>query len=158
LAKTLMPSKKGGKNPLREQASKAANISIDSNSSSSATPTPCQLPPPLPPHPYYSYRDLYHPPTYHHHQEHSPHTLIPSRSNIVASSPIAFEIGDNRDKLTNYFDWLAGVYPAMKEQLQECFRILKTQGIVYETLLDVPTALWMVWGVISGLVIMVQGH
>src|SRR5436190_20574124 len=31
LAKTLMPSKKGGKNPLREQASKAASISIDSN-------------------------------------------------------------------------------------------------------------------------------
>ena len=141
LAKTLMPSRKDGKNPLREQASKAANISIDSNSSSSTTPTPCQLPPPLPPHPYYSYRDLYHPPTYHHHQERSPHTPIPSRSNIV-TSPIAFEISDNRDKLANYFDWLAGVYPAMKEQLQECFRILKTQGIVYGTLLDVPTALW----------------
>jgi len=136
LAKTLMPSRKGA---LREQASKAANISIDSNSSSSATPTTCQLPPPLPPHPYYY---LYHPPTYHHHQEHSPHTPIPSRSNIVASSPIAFEIGDNRDKLTNYFDWLAGVYPIMEEQLQECFSILKTQGILYWTLLDIPTVLW----------------
>ena len=31
LAKTLMPSRKGGKNSLREQASKAAGISIDSN-------------------------------------------------------------------------------------------------------------------------------
>src|SRR5438045_8023311 len=69
-----MPSRKGGKNPLREQASKAASISIDSNSSSSATPTPCQLPPPLPPHPYYSYRDPYHPPTYRHHRERSPPT------------------------------------------------------------------------------------
>src|SRR5438045_7845277 len=83
-----MPSRKGGKNPLREQASKAASISIDSNSSSSATPTPCQLPPPLPPHPYYSYRDPYHPPTYHHHRERSPPTPVPSRSNVVVSSPI----------------------------------------------------------------------
>src|SRR5437762_11396637 len=48
LAKHLMPSRKGGKNPLREQASKATNISINSNSSSSTTPTPYQLPPPLP--------------------------------------------------------------------------------------------------------------
>src|SRR5438045_6812161 len=104
-----MPSRKGGKNPLREQASKAASISIESNSSSSATPTPCQLPPPFPPHPYFSYRDPYHPPTYHHHRERSLHTPIPPRSNIVVSSPIAFEIGDNRDKLTNYFNWLAGV-------------------------------------------------
>ena len=53
-----------------------------------------------------------------------------------------FEIGDNRDKLTNYFDWLAGVYPIMEEQLQECFSILKTQGILYWTLLDIPTVLW----------------
>ena len=30
LAKTLMPSRKGAKNPLREQASKAASISINS--------------------------------------------------------------------------------------------------------------------------------
>ena len=158
LAKTLMPSRKNGKNPLREQASTAASISIDSNSSSSATPTPGQLPPPLPPHSYYSYRDLYHPPIYHHHREHSPHTPIPSRNNIVASSPIAFEIGDNRDKLTNYFNWLAVVYPAMEEQLQECFRILKSKGIVYGTLLDIPTTLWKEWDVIDGLVIMVKGH
>jgi hypothetical protein len=158
LAKTLMPSRKGGKNPLREQASKAASISIDSNSSSSATPTPGQLPPLLPPHPYYSYRDPYHPPAYHHHRERSPHTPIPSRSNIVASSPIAFEIGDNRDKLTNYFTWLVVVYPAMEEQLQECLLTLKTEQIVYGTLLDVPTVLWKEWGVLNGLMIMVQGH
>src|SRR4030095_15472196 len=107
---------------------------------------------------YYSYRDLYHPPTYQHHRERSPHTPIPSRSNILASSPIALEIGDNQDKLTNYFDWLEGGYPAMKEQLEECLLILKTQGIVYGTLRDVPTALWKEWDVISGLVIMVQGH
>ena len=104
LAKTLMPSRKGGKNPLREQTSKEASISIDSSSSSSATPTPGQLPPPLHPHPHYAYRDLYHPPTYHHHRERSPRTHIPSQSNIVVSSLIAFEIGDNRDKLTNYFN------------------------------------------------------
>jgi len=158
LAKTLMPSRKGAKNPLREQASKAASISIDSNSSSSATPTPCQFPPPLPPHPYYSYRDPYHPSTYHNHRERSPRTPIPSRSNIVVSSPIAFEIGDNRDKLTNYFNWLAGVYPAMEGQLQECLLTLKSDGIVYGTLLDIPTALWKEWGVLPGLVIMVQGH
>lgn len=158
LAKTLMPSRKGGKNPLREQASKAASISIDSNSSSSVISTPGQLPSLLPPHPYYPYRDLYHPPTYHHHRERSPYTPVPSRSEAVVSSPIAFEIGDNRDKLTNYFDWLAGVYPAMEEQLQECLLTLKTDGIVYGTLLDVPTTLWKEWGVLPGLVIMIQGH
>jgi len=158
LAKTLMPSRKGGKNPLREQTSKAASISIDSSSSSSATPTPGQLPPPLHPHPHYAYRDLYHPPTYHHHRERSPRTPIPSRSNIVVSSPIAFEIGDNRDKLTNYFNWLAGVYPAMEEQLQECFLLLKSKGIVYGTLPDISTKDWKDWEVIDGLVIMVRGH
>ena len=158
LAKTLMPSRKGAKNPLREQASKAASISINSNSSSSATLTPCQLPPPPPPHPYYSYRDLYHPSTYHHHREHSPHTPIPPRSNIVASSPIAFEIGENRDKLTNYFNWLAVVYPAMEGRLQECLLTLKSEGIVYGTLLDIPKALWKEWGIVDGLVIMAQGH
>jgi len=104
LAKALMPSRKGGKNSLREQASKAAGISIDSKSSSSTTSTPGQLPPLLPPHPYYSYIDPYHPPTYRHHREHSPYAPIPSRSNVVASSTIAFEAGDNRDKLTNYFN------------------------------------------------------
>ena len=158
LAKTLMPSRKSGKNPLREQASKAASISIGSNSSSSATPTPRQLPQPLPLHPYYSYGDPYHPPTYYHHRERSPRTPIPSRSNIVTSSPIAFEIGDNRDKLANYFNWLAGVYPTMEEQLQECSLILKNKGIVYGTLLDVPTTLWKEWEVIDGLMIMVKGH
>ena len=158
LAKTLMPSRKGGKNPLREQVSKAASISIDSNSSSSATPTPCQLPPPLPPHPYYPYRDLYHPPTYHHHRERSPQTPIPRRSDVVVSSPIAFEIGDNRDKLANYFNWLAGVYPTMEKQLQECLMILKKKGIVYGTLLDVPAMLWEEWNMLDGLVIMVTGH
>jgi hypothetical protein len=158
LAKTLMPSRKSGKNPLREQASKAASISIDSNSSSSATPTPRQLPPPLPPHPYYSYGDPYHPPTYYHRRERSPRTPIPSRSNIVTSSPIAFEIGDNREKLANYFNWLIGIYPTMEEQLQECSLILKNKGIVYGTLLDVPTTLWKEWEVIDGLVIMVKGH
>ena len=158
LAKTLMPSRKGRKNPLREQASKAASISMDSNSSSSATPTPGQLPPLLPPHPYYPYRDLYHPPTYHHHREHSLQTPIPSQSDVAVSSLIAFEIGDNRDKLTNYFDWLAEVYPAMEEQLQECLLTLKTDGIVYGTLLDVPATLWKEYGTLSGLVIMVQGH
>ena len=158
LAKTLMPSRKGGKNPLREQASKAASISIDSNSSSSATPTPGQLPLLLPQHSYYPYGDLYHPPTYHHHRERSPQTPIPSRSDVVASSPIAFEIGDNRDKLTNYFDWLAGVYPAMEGQLQECLLTLKTDGIVYGTLLDVPATLWKEYGILPGLVIMVRGH
>ena len=76
----------------------------------------------------------------------------------MVSSPIAFEIGDNRDKLTNYFNWLAGVYPAMEGQLQECLLTLKSDGIVYGTLLDVPTALWKEWGVLPGLVIMVQGH
>ena len=158
LAKTLMPSRKGGKNPLREQASKAASISIDSNSFSSTTPTPGQLPPLLPPHPYYPYRDLYHPSTYHHHRECSPHTPISSRSDVVISSPIAFEIGNNRDKLTNYFDWLAGVYPAMEEQLQECLLTLKTDGIVYGTLLDVPATLWKEYGTLSELVIVIQGH
>ena len=141
LAKTLMPSRKDVKNPLREQVSKAASTSIDSNSSSSATPTPSQLPPFLQPHPYYSYGDPYHPPTYRHHRERSPQTPIPSRSNVVVSSPIAFETGDNRDKLTKYFDWLAGVYPAMEEQLQECLLTLTTDGIVYGTLPDVPTTL-----------------
>ena len=158
LAKTLMPSRKGVKNPLREQASKAASISVDSNSSSSATSAPGQLLLLLPPHPYYPYRDLYHPPTYRHHRERSPHTPIPSRSEVVASSPIAFEIGDNRDKLTNYFDWLGGVYPAMEDQLQECLLTLKTDGIVYGTLLDVPATLWKEYGTLSGLVIMVRGH
>ena len=158
LAKTLMPSRKGVKNPLREQASKAASISVDSNSSSSATSTPGQLPLLLPPHPYYPYRDLYHPSTYHHHRECSPHTSISSRSDVVISSPIAFEIGNNRDKLTNYFDWLAGVYPAMEEQLQECLLTLKTDGIVYGTLLDVPAMLWEEWNMLEGLVIMVTGH
>jgi len=158
LAKTLMSSRKGEKNPLREQTSKAVSIPIDSSSSSSATPTPGQLPPPLHLHPYYGYRDLYHPPTYHHHRERSPHTPIPSRSNIVVSSPIAFEIGDNRDKLTNYFNWLAGVYPAMEEQLQECFLLLKSKGIVYGTLPDISTKDWKDWEVIDGLVIMVRGH
>jgi hypothetical protein len=76
----------------------------------------------------------------------------------VTSSPVTFEIGDNRDKLTNYFDWLEGVYPAMKEQLQECLLILKTQEIVYGTLRDIPIVLWKEWDMISGLVIMVQGH
>jgi hypothetical protein len=158
LAKTLMPSRKGGKNPLREQTSAAASISIDSNSSSSATPTPCQLPPPLPSHPYYSYRDLYHPPTYNHHREHSPHTPIPSRNNIVTSSPITFETGDNRDKLTNYFNWLAMVYPTMEERLQECLLMLKNKGIVYGTLQYIPTTSWKEWDVIDGLVIMIKGH
>src|SRR5438045_8785460 len=69
LAKTLMPLRKGGKNPLREQVSKAASIFIDSNSSSSATLTPGQLPPLLPQYPYYPSRDLYHPPTYNYHCE-----------------------------------------------------------------------------------------
>lgn len=158
LAKTLMPSRKSGRNPLREQASKAASISIDSSSSSSATPTPCQLPPSLPPHPYYSYGDPYHPPIYRHYRERSPHTPIPSRNDVVASSPIAFEIGDNRDKLTNYFDWLARVYPAMEDQLRECLLTLKTDGIVYGTLLDVPATLWKEYGSLPGLVIMIQGH
>ena len=158
LAKTLMPSRKGEKNPLREQASKAASISIDSNSSSFATSTPGQLPLLLLLHPYYPYRDVYHPPTYHHHRERSPQTPIRSRSDVVVSSPIAFEIGDNQDKLTNYFDWLAGVYPGMEEQLQECLLILKTDGIVYGTLLDVPATLWKEYGSLPGLVIMVQGH
>ena len=48
----------------------------------------------------------------------------------MVSFPIAFEIGDNRDKLTNYFNWLAGVYPAMEEQFQECLLILKSKGIL----------------------------
>ena len=113
---------------------------------------------PLPPHPYYPYRDLYHPPTYHHHRERSPQTPIPRRSDVVVSSPIAFEIGDNRDKLANYFNWLAGVYPTMEKQLQECLMILKKKGIVYGTLLDVPAMLWEEWNMLDGLVIMVTGH
>ena len=60
----------------------------------------------------------------------------------MASSPIAFEIGDNREKLTNYFDWQAVVYPAMEEQLQEYLLTFKSEGIVYRMLLDVPIALW----------------
>ena len=58
LAKTLMPLRKGRKNTLREQASKAASILIDSNLSSSATSTPSQLPLLLSPHRHYSYRYL----------------------------------------------------------------------------------------------------
>jgi hypothetical protein len=158
LAKTLMPSRKSGKNPLREQASKAPSIS---NSSSSATPAPGQLPPPLPPHlpphPYY-YGDPYHPPTHHHYRQRSPYTPTPFRSDVVASSPIAFEIDDNGDKLTNYFDWLTGVYPAMEKQLQECLLTLKTNGVVYGTLLDVPATLWKEYSILPGLVIMIQGH
>ena len=76
----------------------------------------------------------------------------------MASSPIAFEIGDNRDKLTNYFNWLAVVYPTMEERLQECLLILKSKGIVYGTLLDIPTTLWKEWDVIDGVVIMIKGH
>src|SRR5436190_1598631 len=53
---------------------------------------------------------------------------VPSRGNIVVSSPIAFGIGDNRDKLANYFNWLAGVYPTMEKQLQECLMILRKKG------------------------------
>ena len=60
----------------------------------------------------------------------------------MTSSPIAFETGENRDKLTNYFDWQAVVYSAMEEQLQECLPTLKSEGIVYRTLLDIPTVLW----------------
>ena len=134
------------------------NISIDSNSSSFAISISYQLPSPLPSHPYYSYRDLYHSLTYNHHQEYSSYISIPSRNNIMTSSPITFEIGDNRDKLTNYFHWLAVVYPAMEEQLQEYLFTLKSEQIVYGTLLDVPTVLWKEWGVVNGLVIMVQRH
>ena len=50
------------------------------------------------------------------------------------------------------------VYPAMEGRLQECLLILKSEGIVYGTLLDVPKALWKEWGVVDGLVIMAQGH
>jgi len=50
------------------------------------------------------------------------------------------------------------VYPAMEGRLQEYLLTLKSEGIVYETLLDFPKALWKEWGVVDGLVIMAQGH
>ena len=141
LTKTLISSRKNEKNSLREQISKAINISINSNSSFSATFISYQLPLSLSLYLYYSYRDLYHSSIYYHHQEYSSHISISSQSNIVVSFPIAFEIEDNRDKLTNYFNWLVVVYLAMEKQLQKCFLMLKSEEIVYETLLNVPKAL-----------------
>ena len=67
LTKTLMPSRKDEKNPLREQTSTMTNISIDSNSSSSAISISYQPPSSLSSHLYYSYKDLYYLFTYNHH-------------------------------------------------------------------------------------------
>jgi hypothetical protein len=46
----------------------------------------------------------------------------------------------------------------MEERLKECLLILKSKGIVYGTLLDIPTTCWKEWDVIDGLVIMIKGH
>ena len=50
------------------------------------------------------------------------------------------------------------VYPAMKQQLEECLVILTSEEIVFGTLLDVPIDLWKEWRVSNGLMIMVKGH
>src|SRR5947207_2674675 len=104
LAKTLMSSRKNEKNPLQEQISIVTSISIDSNSFSFAISTSYQSLSSLSSHSYYFYKDLYHSFIYNHHQEHFSYISISSRNNIVISFPIIFEIGDNRDKLINYFN------------------------------------------------------
>jgi hypothetical protein len=71
---------------------------------------------------------------------------------------MTFEIDVDADKLAKYFEWLAKVYPAMKQQLEECLVTLKDEEIVFGTLLDVPAELWKEWRVSNGLMIMVKGH
>ena len=158
LAKSLMPSRRTAKNPLREQSSKTDSITTNSNSSSSVTPAPFQLPPPLPSYPPYLYADSYRHPTYSQHQQYSPQTPRAPRTSILASSPISHEIGDNQHKLANYFDWLLEVYPAMTDQLKGCWMILDREEIVFGTLLNVPKELWNDWSITSGIRILVTTH
>ena len=134
------------------------NISIDSNSFLSTISISCQFPSSLLSHSYYSYRDLYHSFIYNHYWEYSSYTPISSWNNIVTSSSITFEIGDNRDKLINYFNWLAVIYFIIEEWFQECLLILKSKEIVYETLLDIPIILWKKWDIIDGVMIMIKRY
>ena len=153
-----MSSRKNEKNSLREQTSIMINISIDSNSFSFAISISYQPSSSLSSHSYYSYRDLYHSFTYNHHREHSSHISISSRNNIVTSSSITFKIGDNRDKLINYFNWLAMIYFIMKKWLQEYLLILKSKEIIYEIFLDISIILWKKWDIIDEIIIMIKRY
>ena len=76
----------------------------------------------------------------------------------MISSSIIFEIEDNRDKLINYFNWLAMIYFIMKEWFQEYLLILKSKEIVYETFLDISIILWKKWNIIDEIMIMIKEY
>ena len=69
-----------------------------------------------------------------------------------------FEMDVDADKLTKHFQWLSNIYPVMKQQLEECLVTLKSEDIVFGTILDVPIDLWKEWRVSNGLMIMIKGH
>ena len=108
-----------------------------------------------------SYHPFEHPyllPPYRHPRKWSSSTPRVSKRNFQPLSPMIFETEVDGNKLTKYFQWLSKVYPAMKQQLEECLVTLNSEDIVFGTLLDVPIDLWKEWRVSNGLMIMIKGH
>jgi len=161
LAKTLMPSKSGTKNPFRDTGDKPV-----------AKDTTPAHPPNLPPSHYYQYPPSYYPygasphypqlppPLLQHQQlpmqaapgpEHAPKS--PHRSSSVPS-----EADGLIDKLAEYFNWLTRLNPTKAEQLGQCFETLKKQDIVFGTVTDITDELFEVWGISHGLRLLLKSH
>ena len=165
LAKTLMPSKPGAKNPFRETSDKAPGKDSNSTAATLSTPPPQSPYFPYPPHPYpynpygggYAQYPQFPPPLPHYQQPVREATEEP-KSSPSHSSPLAPESDSSNDKLAKYVTWLSKIYPTKVEQLAQCLETLKREDIVFGTMADISKALFDVWGISTGLQLMLKSH
>jgi hypothetical protein len=158
LAKTLISVKPSLKNPLRESSAKMLKKYVEV----------------LPSHtlPYIQYPYGYYPYGPSPYSQHPPQPMsaMPMTSappmNPVAptidhghrSSSVVSEGDMGNDKLTLYINWLARKNPTLTEQLTQCLEKLKKAYIVFNTLSEVPDALFDTWGFEVGIALLLKSQ